>query len=275
MSNRSVSEFYCKSMRHHRFGYALYEPAPCLHLYPGVVGYLDENQHWNPILDLNDTAKVKAEGYTPLGYLQRAVPDTCRCGPLVADEVLANEVALGVGADASSFGFPLDTDGAVSYTTARGFGAVLVCDGDVISEGFDYRDSFRVWLQLNASLLFSRYPDTKKHGVCVATWTYWTKNIHISAWEGGANSATVGYTGAGRERHERTWHCGHANTGWSTYTDQKRVIFFAGVKIYLVTKEMEEIFRGDRFTFGEESEGEYSLVEIVNFGEDWHIISDS
>ncbi len=135
---------------------------------------------------------------------------------------------LGVGADASAFGLPFDVGGVVSYATAHGFGAVLVCDGDVVSEGFDYRDPFLVWLNQNASLSLSRYPYAKKHGVCVATWTYSTTDVYISAWEGGANSVTVGFiataAGVGQVNPQTTWHRGHASSGWSTYTDQKRVV---------------------------------------------------
>ncbi|KAI0858019.1 hypothetical protein F4860DRAFT_505620 [Xylaria cubensis] len=284
MFARTVSELYRKSMRRHRFGYALYEPAPSSRLYPGVLGYLDEYQRWHPILDLNDAATVNAEGYSPLGYIQRAPPDIRRYGPLAAAEVSTNELALGVGVDASSFGLPLDAGGAVSYATARGFGAVLVCDEDVVSEGFDYRDPFLVWLKVNASLLFSRYPDVKKHGVCVATWTYSTTSIHISAWEGGANSVTVGFTataaGVGHASPQTTWHRGHASSGWSTYTDQNRVIFFAGVKIktgiFGITEQPESRWRGnDIFMVEGENEGEYYIAEAELFGEDWHVINDS
>ncbi|KAI1750518.1 hypothetical protein F4782DRAFT_247159 [Xylaria castorea] len=283
MLTRTVPELYRKSMRRHRFGYALYEPAPSSRLYPGMLGYLDEYQRWHPILDLNDTATVKAEGYSSLGYIQRAAPDVRRYGPLAAGDVSANDIALEADVDASSFGLPLGVGGAVSYSTARGFGAVLLCDGDVVSEGFDYRDPFLVWLKLNASLLFSRYPDAKKHGVCVATWTYSTTNICISAWEGGANSVTVGFTasaaGVGHVSPQTTWHRGHASSGWSTYTDQKRAIFFAGVKIktciFGITEQPERKWRGnDIFEVEGESEGDHYEAEAETFGEDWRVIND-
>ncbi|KAI0487749.1 hypothetical protein F4859DRAFT_466069 [Xylaria cf. heliscus] len=283
MMRRSVSELYRRSMRRHRFGYALYEPAPFSRLHPGVLGYLDEYQRWHPILDLNDVATVNAAGYSPLSYIQRAPPDIRRYGPMAAGDVSANEVGLGLGVDASSFGLPLNVSGVVSYATARGFGAVLVCDGDVVSEGFDYREPFLVWLKQNANLIFSNYPDAKKHGVCVATWTYSTTDIYISAWERGANSVKLGFTataaGVGQATPQTTWHCGHASSGWSTYTDQKRVVFFAGVKIktgvFGITEQSESRWRGqDLFLVETGIEGEDYVAEAEVFGEDWYVINN-
>ncbi|KAJ2978101.1 hypothetical protein NUW58_g7602 [Xylaria curta] len=281
---RAVSEIYRKSMRRHRFGYALYEPVPFSRLYPGVLGYLDEYQRWHPILDLNDAHAVQAAGYTPLlGNLQRAKPDMRCYGPLTASDVSKTDVALGVGADASTMGLPLDVGGIVSYGTAGSFGAVLVCDGDVASEGFDFRNPFLAWLKRNANMLFSNYPDTKKYGVCIATWTYSTTNIHISAWEGASHSVTVGFTvgaaGVGHATPQTTWHRGHASNGWSTYTDQKRVVFFAGVKIktgVFGTKEQPESrWRGnDRFMVEGASEDDYYVAEAELIGDDWYIIKD-
>ncbi|SPO00098.1 uncharacterized protein DNG_02950 [Cephalotrichum gorgonifer] len=150
---------YREAMRRHRFGYALYEPASFSRLRPGILGFLDEYQRWHPILDLTDPAAV-----------QRAGPDTRRLGPLTASGVAETSIGL-----------------------EAGVGAVLICDAEVVAEGFDFRDPFVVWLRRHAARLFARYPDARKHGLCAATWTYASTDIHINAWQGADNRVVVGF----------------------------------------------------------------------------------
>lgn len=107
MMLRSVSKLYRKSMCRHRFGYAIYEPAPFSRLHPGILGYLDEYQCWHPILDLNDAATVNAAGYSPLGYIQLATPDIRHYGPFAAGDVSANDVASGMGLTPPPLAYPL------------------------------------------------------------------------------------------------------------------------------------------------------------------------
>jgi hypothetical protein len=112
-----------------------------------MLGYLDdEYQRWHPILDLTDALAVEAAGYGPLGYLQRSEPDTRRYGPLTADKVTETSVELAAGVGGAAVGLPMDVGGAVKYSTSGGFGAVLLCDDEVVSEGFDFRDPFLAWL---------------------------------------------------------------------------------------------------------------------------------
>ncbi|KAJ8133270.1 hypothetical protein O1611_g356 [Lasiodiplodia mahajangana] len=272
-------------MRGHRFGYALYEPVPFERLYPGMLGFLDEYQRWHPILDLNDKEKVQAEGYFPLGYTQRADPKMRRYLPLTASSVLTTDIALRVNCDATAPSPPLDVSGVISYSTGGDFGAILVCDTEVVAEGFDFRDPFKVWLQRNAKLLFSKYPDAEKHGLCVATWTYSTTDIHISTWEGAGNSVTVGCTASamdiGPVGPQTTWFRGHASSGWSSYTDQKRVTFFAGVKIEkgpfgpLEKSEKSCCRCSNRFMVESEDEPNgYYLARFELFGDNWYDIQD-
>lgn len=280
----SLAERYRNSMQCHPFGYALYEPAPLSRLSPGTLGFLDEYQKWHPILDLTDAAAVSAAGYTPLGYLQPAPADLRRFGPLTSSNVAKDDVALEAGVDAASLGLPVDVGGVVRCSTSGGFGAVLMCGGDVTSEGFDFREPFLVWLKQNAKVLFSRYPDTKKNGLCVATWTYSADDIAISAWDGGANEVALGFkvgaAGIGHVGPEKNWFRSHASSMWSAWTDQQRVVFFTGVKIktgILGTREQpEKRWRGEE-TFMVEGDGEGEedyRVEAVLFGDDWHTIQD-
>lgn len=266
----SIAERYRNSMRRHHFGYALYEPPPFSRLHPGMLGYLDDYKRWHPILDVTDKAAVQAAGYSPIGYLQRAPADVRRHGPLTASDVAATEIALEAGIGAAALGLPLGVNGAVRYSITDGFGAVLMCDGDVVSEGFDFQDPFLVWLKRNAKVLFAKYPDAKKNGICAVTWTYSATDIHINTWEDAANSVMLGFEadmmGAGKLGPQTTWFRGHASSGWSEWTDQNRVIFFTGVQIkssFLgATQQPEKGWRGEETFMVEGEDGDYHKAEV-------------
>ncbi|KAH7174053.1 uncharacterized protein B0J16DRAFT_199755 [Fusarium flagelliforme] len=224
---------YLHSMKHHPYGNALFEPAPFSRLQPGSLGYLDELQRWHPILNLLDSEALEKAGYSPLGELRPSEPDVRRFGPMLSNKTSKTNVDLEAGVGAAAMGLPVDVSGAVKYSTSNEFGAVLVCENDVVSEGFDLRQPFATWLEQNAKSLFKDYPDAKRLGLYAVTWTYSSTDIHISAWDGESNDATVGFkvgfAGAGNVGPQTSWVRGQSSSGWSEWTDQKRVLFFTGV----------------------------------------------
>ncbi len=58
---------------------------------------------------------------------------------------------LEAAAGAAAIRLPVDDGGVVQYSTSGDFRAVLFCDADVVSEGFDFRDPFLAWIQLLGS----------------------------------------------------------------------------------------------------------------------------
>ncbi|SPJ87766.1 uncharacterized protein FTOL_12235 [Fusarium torulosum] len=228
-----LADHYYKSMQHHPYGYALFEPAPFTRLQPGSLGYLDEFHLWHPILDLLDSEALERAGYPPLGDLRPSEPDVRRFGPLLSNKTAKTSVDLEADVGAAAMGLPIDVSGAVKYSTSNEFGAVLVCENDVVSEGFDLRQPFITWLESNAKALFKEYPELKKHGLYAVTWTYSSTDIHLSAWDGKSNDATVGFkvgmAGAGNIGPKTEWVRGQSSSGWAEWTDQKRVLFFTGV----------------------------------------------
>ncbi|KAL8301079.1 hypothetical protein RB593_000061 [Gaeumannomyces tritici] len=284
----SLATAYRDSMRRHRFGYALHEPALFTRLRPGMLGYLDdEYQRWHPILDLADEAAVSAAGYGPLlpggGQLRPSEPDARRMGPLKSERVAETTVELGTEVSGlATAGLPVDVGGAVRYSSSGGFGAVLLCGGDVVSEGFDFRDPFRAWIQRHAKALFAAYPDAKKHGLCAATWTYSSVDVGIATWEDSKGSAVVGFkvgvAGVAKVEPKVSWTRGASTGGWAVWKDQKRVVFFSGVRIkpglFGSTREQpEKDWRGaDDAFFVEDEEGGSYRVGVEEFGDDWGLI---
>ncbi|KAI0459168.1 hypothetical protein F5B21DRAFT_341202 [Xylaria acuta] len=282
--DRGLAGVYRDAMRRHPFGYALYEPVPFSRLRPGTLGYLDDYQRWHPILDLADAKAVQDAGYSPMGHLQRSEPDVRRYGPLTSSGTSAVDVELEAAASAAAFSLPVDVSGVFRYSTSGDFGAVLMCDDDVISEGFDFRNVFLIWLKRNAKALFAKYPDAKKHGICAVTWTYSSTNIHITAWEGAGNSVTVGFkagaAGVVDVGPQMTWLRGRSGSAWSEWTGEKRVIFFTGVNIrtglFGPKEQQEKGWRGREYFMVESDgdDGDYR-VNVELFGDDWHRIKDS
>ncbi|RFN47287.1 hypothetical protein FIE12Z_8469 [Fusarium flagelliforme] len=228
-----LASHYLNSMKHHPYGNALYEPAPFSRLQPGSLGYLDDLQRWHPILNLLDSEALEKAGYSPLGDLRPSEPDVRRFGPMLSKSAAKTDVNLEAGVGAAAMGLSVDVSGAVKYSTRKEFRGGLVCENEVVSEGFDLRQPFVTWLEENAKSLFKDYPDAKRLGLYAVTWTLSFTKIHISAWDGKKNTATVGFkfgmAGGGNLGPQTSWVRGQSSSGWSEWTDQKRVLFFTGV----------------------------------------------
>ncbi|KAF4987542.1 hypothetical protein FGRMN_10294 [Fusarium graminum] len=229
----NLADSYKKYMKRHPYGLALFEPAPFTRLQPGTLGYLDEYQRWHPIMNLLDDEALRKAGYPPLGELKPKEPDVRRFGPMLSENMGKTTLDLEAGVGAAVTGIPVDVSGAVKYSTTNEFGAVLVCENDVVSEGFDLRQPFNTWMEANVKALLKTYPDAKKNGLYAVTETYSSTDIHISAWDAKSNDSTVmfkvGMAGAGNIGPKASWVRGESSSGWTEWNDQKRVLFFTGV----------------------------------------------
>jgi hypothetical protein len=274
-----LAEMYRLAMLPHRFGYALYEPAPFKVLRPGMLGYLDEYRLWHPILDLSDPALVEAAGYTTVEYPVRSDPDPKRWGPLKSSHVVDTSINLSADIDTEALGLPDDIGGVVKYHTGADFGAVLMCDNEVVAEGYEIRNPFKEWLKENAKRLVKNHPDLRDYGVCVVTGTYSSTDIHITAWDNPHNEVALGFkTGAtaiGSINPEISWLRGRSSSHWSAWDDQKRVLFFTGVKIkfslFSVGEEREVERRGfgNKFIIHDLADGKSCEAVIELFGDPW------
>ncbi|KAF1363164.1 hypothetical protein EJ07DRAFT_104752 [Lizonia empirigonia] len=175
-----LAERYRASMMPHRYGYALFQPQAFARLRPGMLGYLDEYRNWHPLLDLSDPVAVQAVGFESIQTQILSDPDTRAWGPLVSNTVQGNDVQWNGEVDALSLGLPVDIGGAVGYTTKTDFGAVLMCDDKVESQGFDERQPFSTWLKSNSKAVLAKWPDVKRHGIIATTWTYAAEKIYIT-----------------------------------------------------------------------------------------------
>jgi hypothetical protein len=202
----------------------------------------------------------------------------------VSSNVKENRINLEGDLNGLSFGFPVDVGGVIHYSTKSDFGAVLMCDTEVVSEGYDFRSPFLQWIKKNSRTLLANYPDLKKHGVCAVTWTYSASDIHINAWTNSDNTVTVGFKlgaeGIGSANPEISWIRSQSSSGWMEWTGQKRVVFFTGVKmkygLFGVRERPENEWRGekDKFMITGLEGGQSCEAEAEFFGDDWGDIDD-
>jgi hypothetical protein len=292
------AERYRKSMRPHPFGYALYKPPLYSRLFPGVLGYLDDDREWHPVLDLNrgeilniaTGQTIDPQRYTPFATPVLKTPDARFWEPRVSSKHSETAIAIGCAADALALALPVSVGGAVEYASKKDFGAILMCDDAVENEGFDVRAPFLAWLKKNAATLVKDFPDLKEHGIYIATWTYSASNIHINAWEGSEHTVTLGFhagaTGIGSVGPSTSWARGRTSNGWAHFaTGEKRVVFFTGVKVACgVFGRREEVtrkWRGvqkDRFLvdLGHDGDDEDAVcvAEVELFGDDYDRIPE-
>ena len=280
---KNVHVLYRDSMRTHGLGYAMYEPAPFKDLQPGRIGYLDEYQRWHTILDLTDTERLQHEGYLPTSSLQKSDHDIRSWGPRESSNVSRTDIKFETEAGSLVAALPVDCDFKFQYSTSTDFGAVLMCDDKVVAEGFDHRQPFLDWIKTNAKAILQRCPDVKEYGVTAVTWTYSASDIHINAWQDPQTRVVLGLKagvdGIGGVGPETSWIRKQHSTGWESYNDQKRVVFFTGVKVrfrwFGQKQERESHWRGASDNFvAELGEGEVAEAEVEYFGENWEDIED-
>jgi hypothetical protein len=275
---------YRTTMMSHPYGYALFQAPEYSRLHPGMLGYLDDNSLWHPLLDLTNPKEVEAAEFGPVEPQILSDPDRCRWRPLESNTVKMDEYKLESEADALALALPVDIGGIVEYSTSKDFGAILMCDDTVESQGFDLREPFLTWLKKHSKALLAKWPDLRKYGAVAATWTYSSSKVNIKTWQSKETRITLGFTvgatGIGKLGPEKTWHRARSSSGWTSWNDdKKRVVFFTGLKIqyniFGAWEREEKRWRGSKedefFVPGLEG-GQCAEAEVERFGDDWREI---
>jgi hypothetical protein len=273
----TLRDQYRKAMKIHNFGYALYEPERFERLRPGTLGYFDVDFRWHPILNLADAAEVAALGCTPFVAPRLRAPDSRHWDPLPSEGVDKRAVNAGSDVDVTSLGLPASVGAAYEYSSESNFGAVLMCDGDVIVEGYDVRKPFERWVRENKEAL-AKIDELRVHGVVVSTWTFSSESVHLNVWQNSENSVKVGVkagaAGVAKADAGAEWVRGRSGSSWTDWTDGKRVVFFTGVKcVYKwlgrMSTEPESNWRGgEKFMIWDPESQDAYEGEVDFFGRD-------
>jgi hypothetical protein len=99
MAASSLNTVYANAMKHHPYGYAMYEPESSSILKPGACGYLTASGVWTPLFYLNDADSLARRGFTPFDGFKPAPLSRREWGPKTSSHVTSR--ALGVNARAS------------------------------------------------------------------------------------------------------------------------------------------------------------------------------
>ena len=184
---------YLESMKHHPYGYALYEPEPASVIYPGVCGYLNDLCQWQPIADLTDDEALTKDGLSTPKALINAPDSHHRWGPKLSNSVRSNKVDAKVGASGAAAAIPVEAAVSYEFWSSTDHGAILYCPSIVLQRGFHHRYEFKQWAKANAKQLAKIRPEVKEFGFYVVTTTYATDDVWINAWAEEGQKVAMGF----------------------------------------------------------------------------------
>lgn len=220
MARAGLHRQYLEHMRHHPYGYALYEPQSAELMYPGCCGYFDTTGYWTPLVDLSNLDALKQHGIqTEAPFINRAPGDQRSWGPKTTKTVKGRKIDLSVEASLLPAGIPLAEIGALfKFDITGDFGAILLTQPPVQREGFLHASTIRTWSKRNAAKVAKLWPDVKDHGMFVVTSIYTTQRAKIHVWSGSRHEVTVGFKAGATEIGEiapsTEWYTERADDGW-------------------------------------------------------------
>ena len=135
-------------------------------------------------------------------------------------------------------GLPVDASLRVEYGATSDTGAVLITAAPVTRNGYLYHSPFQEWVKLNARALLNGplSADIKENGLFVATQTYATEKVALTAWRNAKSKAYFGFgvgaTGLGELSPHVQWHTGHSESAWNVHEAEPgelKVVFVGGL----------------------------------------------
>ncbi|KAF2809169.1 uncharacterized protein BDZ99DRAFT_533772 [Mytilinidion resinicola] len=203
-----------------------------------------------PSANITNAAEAAALDCKPFVAPRLRSPDVAHWDPRPSSAVAEKSTNLSASVDGSSFGLPASVGVVTEYSTKADFGAVLMCDGDVIVQGYDVRKPFERWVRENKEAL-AKVDELREHGIVISTWTYLSESVHLNVWQ---NSE---------------------NTCLNRLNDGKRVVFFTDVKcVYrwlgrMSTKPESEWRGGEKFLLWDPESQDAYEGEVDLFGRDF------
>lgn len=121
-------------------------------------------------------------------------------------------------------GIPVTASAAYSYSTDSTLGAILLTSSPITHERYYHATTFKNWVKKNATVIFQRWPEVKKHDLWIVTSTYATKKCAINMSFKGKRCFNVGFSakaiGIGEAGPSGEWHRDQSDEGWGEYTAQ-------------------------------------------------------
>ena len=114
----------------------------------------------------------------------------------------------------------------------------MITSSPVTHEGFHYHAPFQNWLKSNAHalLLGPLASDIKEHGIFLATHTYATEKVALTAWQKFKSKVYFGFgvgaIGLAELSPHIGWFAGRSEAGWNIHTAEMgelKVVFVLGL----------------------------------------------
>ena len=242
---RDLAELYVNTMKVHPEGYALYLPQPFSILKPGSCGYLDKDRQWNPIVDLTKPSAISKAGYEPIETLQRGPTGRPTWKPKPSRYVTSSSFAIDANISADQLGLPVGCTTAFKYHSSRDFGAILLCEAEVLEERYFHESPFRKWLKTNLETILKKVEDVREHGVYIVTKTFSTNKCSINVWTEKSNEVIIGVGAkvpsvAGADV-SGGWSRGHSSSSWRSWVRKPLPSFQFIIDVQLGRREARRV----------------------------------
>jgi hypothetical protein len=152
-----IASSYAKSMTNHGYGYGFYDPESTKDVQPGLCNYVDDSGQWQTIVDLSNHGLLSKKGYSTIAAVETMSTTKRRWGPKTSSSVVRKETTLDVKASDASILW--------TYGHSSDFGAIVLCPGDVVNDGYQQKSPFRKWAKENAKEILKNHLGVKKHWV--------------------------------------------------------------------------------------------------------------
>jgi len=181
---------YQRLLSRNSFGNALYWPVDVTDIFPGCVGYFNENGHWKKL-----KTDVKSDGKKLPSDIGRVDSGDFACGVITSSNVRQIDFDLTAsieyipsyeedltGYSGTVAGIPAAAEFRIQVSSMHKGAALLQCDSVTRNTITGNVNALKEWGAANAKYLFEKEPDTREYGFVVVTSTFRTPKCSLRCW---------------------------------------------------------------------------------------------
>ena len=126
-------------------------------------------------------------------------------------------------------GIPADVGALFEYEVDNEEGAILLTSAPVIKESLYHEEPFKQWMQINARIIATIWPDVLEHGLFIVTSTHSTKEARLNMLSSSSRKVAVGFnagfTPIGEIAPSTKWYTSAADQGWISVSADQVLVF--------------------------------------------------
>jgi len=201
MPSEKIHQTYQRLLRNQSIGKALYWPVASSRIFPGCLGYFNDDGHWRRIeIDL------KSEGSPFYGDLLTEDTGSYCCGVVRSSNIQSIEFDVGMSTEyapvskfctdslsGSLIGLPASTEFKIHVGSMSKGTALLQCSDPLIRKGIKGNvTELRNWAEANARYILEKERDAQEFGFVLVTSTFRTKKCSLHCWSNTECSVKAG-----------------------------------------------------------------------------------